>query len=198
MEVKKLHDEKQLVFGEVYAPVALPDSQGDVISADTIEKMAHHFLREMRTKEIDVNHDHERSGAYVVESFIARDEDPDFIPGAWVIGVHVPDPALWDRVKSGELNGFSLEATVEARRREIEIEIPEVIHGETSKAAGHTHPFTVRYSADGGFLGGIAHKGETDHEHVIEAGTRTEKTDSHHHLFSYVDVAASLKDVNDA
>jgi hypothetical protein len=29
--------------------------------------------------------------AYVVESSIARDDDGLFIPGAWVLGVKVPD-----------------------------------------------------------------------------------------------------------
>ena len=52
---------------------------------------------------IDTNHSRQPNGCRVVEAFIARDDDRVFIPGSWVIGVKVPDPALWRMVKSGEL-----------------------------------------------------------------------------------------------
>ena len=57
---------------------------------------------------IDTEHDLERNGSEVVESFIARKGDATFTPGAWVLGVHVVDPVLWGQIKTGEITGFSL------------------------------------------------------------------------------------------
>ena len=61
---------------------------------------------------MDTEHNHQVSGATIVESFIARKGDPDFAEGAWVLGVRMTDGELWERVKSGELNGFSVDAVV--------------------------------------------------------------------------------------
>jgi hypothetical protein len=41
-------------------------------------------MRKNALSRIDVQHDRKESGSYVVESFIARDDDSVFIPGAWV------------------------------------------------------------------------------------------------------------------
>jgi len=108
IQIKKVDQEEQVVFGEVYAP-SFPDSQGDFMSSEEIKKMAYNFLRKGVPSNIDVNHTQQPSGSYVVESFIAREGDPTFIPGSWVLGVKVPDPQVWRMVKSGELNGFSLD-----------------------------------------------------------------------------------------
>ena len=108
MAISKVDAELQIVYGEVYAP-DFPDSEGDYMTRETIREMAHTFMRKSLGGNIDVQHSQERSGAYVVESFIARDDDSVFIPGSWVIGVKVPDPELWAQIKSGELNGFSLD-----------------------------------------------------------------------------------------
>ena len=61
---------------------------------------------------IDVNHQNDdvSAGVKIVENFIARADDPDFVEGAWVIGVHVLDDDIWNDILSGELNGFSYEA----------------------------------------------------------------------------------------
>ena len=39
VSIKKTDDEQQLVYGEVYAP-GFPDSQGDFMSAENIQRMA--------------------------------------------------------------------------------------------------------------------------------------------------------------
>ncbi len=198
MELKKFDDEKQIVYGEVYAPSTLPDSQGDVMSSDAIERMAHRFLAEMRVDQIDVNHDHVPCGAIVVESFVARKGDSDFIPGSWVVAVHVPDVELWIRIKKGDLNGFSMEATVLSRGKQIEVEIPEIVHGRTEPANGHDHPFTVKFDEDGNFLGGVATKGDTDHDHPILKGTATETVNGHSHRFSFVEVMIPVEEIASA
>jgi len=186
MRVKKSDEELQIVWGEVYAP-GLPDSQGDFMSAETIRKMAHDFMANMRVGQIDTNHNNELVDAVVVESFIARDGDPVFIPGSWVAGVHIRDADTWEAVKKGEFNGFSVEASAKGRDVEIEIEVPEYVDGETSEVDGHTHKFRVFFDEEGNFLGGVTDD-EQDHQHEIIKGTVTEKAKGHTHRFSFYEV----------
>ena len=185
VEISKTDQEQQLVFGEVYAP-DVPDSQGDFMSAGSILKMAHKFMYNLRARQVDSEHDNQVRHAYVAESFIARPGDPDFIEGAWVIGMHIVDEELWEKVKSGEINGFSLQAHAVRTPKMIEIEVPEEVEGDTSVANGHRHRFTIRFDEEGKFLGG-----ETDtvdgHKHVIRTGTATEKSDGHSHRYSFLE-----------
>ena len=105
---KKSDNKKQIVFGEVYVP-DVRDTDGEFMTAETIEKMAHNFLANKKNFEISKSHDGNTDKGCVVESFIAREGDPDFIPGSWVIGVHVPDVEIWKQVEDGTLTGFSIE-----------------------------------------------------------------------------------------
>ena len=186
MAISKLDHELQVVYGEVYAP-GFPDSQGDYMTRETIREMAFEFMRKGNGANIDVQHSQEQSGAYVVESFIARDDDSVFIPGSWVIGVKVPDPELWAQIKSGELNGFSLDGKAMRVDSVLEIDMPDFLRGETEAAAGHSHTFHVRYDDQGNFLGGMTGPGPDGHVHKILRGTATEDTDGHSHRFSFVE-----------
>lgn len=178
--------EQRMVWAEVYAPNR-PDSDKEFMSAETIRDMAYNFVRKGLLKNVDVEHDNKTiPQVEIVESFIARKGDPDFLEGAWVVGCHVNDDATWDKVKKGELNGFSLEAYVEKALVDVVVEIPPVVTGITSKSENHTHRYFVSYDEDGNFKGGVTD--EVDgHKHEIRAGTVTEKADNHCHLFSSVD-----------
>lgn len=186
VSIKKTDAEEQIVFGEVYAP-GFPDSHGDFMKAETIKQMAYDFLRKGNQSQIDLHHTQQVSGCYVVESFIAREDDPVFIPGAWVIGVKVPDPEIWALVKKGELNGFSFDGMGLRVETTLEIDMPEVIHGLTEPVDGHVHTFEVRYSEDGAFLGGVTDQGPDGHTHKILRGTVTEDASGHGHRFSFVE-----------
>lgn len=192
VSIRKFDEEQQLVYGEVYAP-GFPDSQGDFMTRETIQEMAHGFMRKGLVTKIDLHHSQQESGCYVVESFIARDDDPVFIPGSWVLGVKVPDPAIWAMVKSGELNGFSLDGMGVRVESIIEIEMPDALEGETEAAAGHTHGFVVRYDETGAFLGGRTGPGPDGHTHKILRGTVTETTNDHAHRFSFVEGVLSAQ-----
>ena len=185
VRIKKLDAEEQVVFGEVYAP-GFPDSQGDFKSPEEVKKMAYNFLRKGITSNIDVNHSQTPSGSYVVESFIARDDDTMFIPGSWVVGVKVPDN-VWSLVKSGELNGFSLDGWGLRTDAIFEIEMPELLKGETDEVQNHRHEFTVKFDDDGNFLGGRTSYARDGHFHKIDRGTVTETVNGHNHRFSFVE-----------
>lgn len=154
--VKKTNEEKQLVWGEVYVPGVL-DTHGDFMTALEVEKMAHRFLADGKTRRVDVNHDQQLRECEIVESFIARPNDPEFIEGAWVICMKVHDEELWRAIKEGALNGFSMEAGVFKRDATIELEVPEEISGVTDPGGTdqHEHRYHVRFNMDTGeFLGG--------------------------------------------
>lgn len=179
-------EELRMVYAEVYAP-NVPDSGGDFMTVEEVRKAAHDFVRKGRMGQVDVQHDNKTiKGVQVVESFISREDDKLFIPNSWVVGVHIPDDATWDKVKKGEINGFSLEALAKIQDTEVEIEVPPVVTGMTSKSEEHEHKFYVAYDENGKFLGGQTDK-INGHVHLIKAGTITEEQDGHFHKFSAVD-----------
>lgn len=186
-KVKLGSDEQRIVWGEVYVP-NVPDSDGDYMNEETIRKMAYKFMGNLRLKNIDVQHDNAAVlGACVVESFIARKGDPDFIENAWVVGVHVPDDATWSKIKKGEINGFSIEAMVSGTPSALELELPPILTGRTAKVENHEHEFFVTYDSGGKFLGGRTNIIE-GHFHEIKQGTVTEVSKNHTHRFSYVEL----------
>ena len=178
--------EQHIVYGEVYAPDR-PDAQGEFMRAEYIQKMAHEFVRKGRMDQIDVMHNNQVvPGLCIVESFIARKGDPDFLEGSWVIGMHVPDDDLWGKIKKGDINGFSMEALVTRHQQDVLIEQPPVVSGMTSKSDGHEHKFYVTYDQAGAFKGGTTDMID-GHVHRIVAGTHTEIAAGHSHRFSSVD-----------
>lgn len=184
--------EQRIVWAEVYAP-NVPDSDGEYMDAEGIRKMAYEFMQRMELDSVDSMHNNVLcEGCCVVESFIARKDDPDFIEGAWVVGMHVDNDDLWEKIKKGEINGFSMEAVVCKEVKEVTLEVPPIIQGKTMKAEGetdtpdHTHTFFVAYNENGVFKGGYTDTVE-GHSHQIRRGTLTEKVEGHTHKFHHVE-----------
>ena len=184
--IKKTDEDRQLAYGEVYIPM-IPDSQGDFMTEIEIEKMAHRFMKNQYLYGVDTEHDMTDNGSVVVESFIAREGDPDFIKGSWVAAIAVPDD-LWPLVKSGELGGFSMYGGGERIPTMITIEVPDdgILKGETDTMEDHTHKYTLRFDGEGSFLGGETNTVD-GHSHTIKKGTVTDKEDGHRHRFSFVE-----------
>jgi len=115
-------DEKRIVYGVVLSPHG-PDAQGDVIPPEEIEEAAHNFIAFGGA--IGINHEGRPIAARPVESFIAP-VDFEYVPGKpesrirkgeWVLAVKVFDDAVWEKVKRGELTGFSIQGW--ARRQKL-------------------------------------------------------------------------------
>ena len=158
-----------------------------------VRKMAHKFMVNMNLDQVDTDHDNVMNNSVVVESFIARKDDPDFIENSWVAGIWVKDPEVWQAVKSGGLNGFSFEAMARHVESELEVQVPDAIDGHTSKSDGHEHEFTVFFNDDGSLLGGYTDvvKG---HQHNIERGTITSPAeDGHTHRYSFTEGLISVE-----
>lgn len=178
--------EQRLVFAEVYAPM-IPDSGGDYMTREGIQKAAYKFMKNNRLDQVDTQHNNELvKGATIVESFIARKGDPVFIEGSWVVGMHIDNDEMWAKIKKGEINGFSLEAMACTSTGEVEVEVPPVVSGMTSKSDQHTHEFFVTFNDQGKFMGGRTSMDE-GHSHLIKGGTVTETERGHNHRFCSVD-----------
>ncbi|MCP5136041.1 MAG: hypothetical protein H6981_04500 [Gammaproteobacteria bacterium] len=116
--IVKTDDEQMRAYGIVYAPGEV-DSQGDTANTEVILRAANRFMRQARTENVDAQHSFSREAAFVAESWIVRKGDPlfgDQPEGAWAVGIQIGDPALWRRLKSGELAGLSLAGMAETEQ----------------------------------------------------------------------------------
>jgi len=109
MEIIKLDKQKQIVYGVFLVPEKA-DHDGDVISGEDIEKVAHDFLVEYRT--IDEMHK-TVIAAQIVESAIAWQDGLEYYgktikKGTWFGAIKINDRDVWDKVLSGEYKAFSV------------------------------------------------------------------------------------------
>jgi len=109
MIICKTDEAKRMVYGIFLYPEEA-DHDGDVISAEDIEKVAHGFMTDYRT--IDEMHK-EVIEADIVESAIAWKDDLEVFgkkvkKGTWFGAVKVNDDKVWDKVKAGLYKGFSV------------------------------------------------------------------------------------------
>jgi hypothetical protein len=185
IKVTKFDEDKQIVYGMVYAPDTL-DTYGEYMKAEDIETMAHRYLSTLKLDEtIDVKHDNVARNAYPVESFIARKGDPDYPEGAWVLGVKVEDDAVWASIKKGELNGFSFESMVVPVEATVTYEVVRDHVGPVCKADGfdHDHVLFVQLGDDGKVMSGRTSKAADGHFHEVTRASVTEAADGHTHRF---------------
>jgi hypothetical protein len=117
VRIAKSDPVRQIAMGVVLEPCTAEttrDTQGDWYTADEIEKAAHGFLEGVAKGPggADLMH----AVGYPVESFIAPvdfawgegDRAEIVKAGSWVMGVHYPDPGIWDAIVKGELGAFSV------------------------------------------------------------------------------------------
>jgi hypothetical protein len=118
-------EEKKILVGPAMIPdmaIHRIDDNGKMydvtFSEETIAEIAQKFLKEARTNDVNQDHKANDAGTYVYESWIVEDPKTDKantvygfnVPkGTWMVKMKVEDPAVWKRVKAGELKGFSVE-----------------------------------------------------------------------------------------
>ena len=178
--VKKVNEEKRLVYGEVYAPMVV-DTHGEMMLPDDVELLAHRFVSLMKQHNIDVMHNNNKIDAFVVESFIAKNTT-DYNEGAWVAVTKILDDDILNDIKSGKYNGYSLEAIVKKQRALVEIETYPTAFGITEKTDGHDHIFYIELDEMGRIVRGhtsIDH----GHKHDIMFASATDESESHSHRY---------------
>ncbi len=121
-KIMKSDDEKMLAFG--WASVSMrvdgeliEDWQGDIIEPEDLEEAAYEFVLLYR----EGGEMHERGGAAVlIESVVFTEEKMQAIgipagtlPIGWWIGFKVLDKDVWEKVKDGTYQMFSIEGEAE-------------------------------------------------------------------------------------
>ena len=134
--LEKQEEEKVQVFLEsnerhmVYGAALIPDkdiyrNNGEQefyisFTKESIEKMSQEFMKEYRQNEVTLDHEEMANDITITESWLVEDPYKDKanalginVPqGTWMIGMKVNQIDVWDRVKSGELRGFSVESLI--------------------------------------------------------------------------------------
>ena len=128
VEIQLSDDAKHMLYGAVLVPDKdIYRNNGEQefyisFSKESIEKMSQDFMKEYRQKEVTLDHSEEASEVCVVESWIKADLFKDKsvalglneqLPvGTWFAGMKVNNIETWDRIKAGELRGFSVESLI--------------------------------------------------------------------------------------
>jgi len=121
VEFSKVDEEKRQVFG--WASIVkmdgqdVVDRQGDYISPEEIEKAAYSYVVKSRTG----GHQHKRTAdgapfkaSDMIESIVFTPEKiskmglPDTFPSGWWVGYKIFDEDTWQKVKKGDVTGFSI------------------------------------------------------------------------------------------
>lgn len=120
LAVMKSNDDRRLVFG--WASVAvrvtgeeIVDWQEDIVDIDELEKAAYEYTASFGT----AGEMHQRGGVgRLIESVVFTKEKaaamgiPDgYMPEGWWVGFRIDEPEVWQKVKDGTYNMFSIEGT---------------------------------------------------------------------------------------
>ena len=166
---------EQVVMAELLVP-NVPNVYGDIYTVEAIKEFAYEFAKQGYG--LDVDHDNEDidgTKAIVVESFLVRAGDPDFIEGSWVVGMKILDADLWASILAGEINGYSFEAEAYMLPVILQNLANRQVVGTTEPDPldGHTHTYLVILNVLNRPISGGT--GNTlGHSHKIVTHTKTE------------------------
>ena len=126
VEVKLSSDERHICYG----PALIPNkdiyrNNGEQefyinFTEESIIKMSQDFMKNYKQHEVNLQHEEDVDEVYVCESWIVEDPYKDKanalgfnVPkNTWMVGMKVNNIDTWERVKSGELKGFSVESAI--------------------------------------------------------------------------------------
>lgn len=136
IHMSKDEEEKQQVFLEkqdkymVYGPALIPEkdiyrNNGEQeyylsFSKESIEKMSQDYMKDFKQWNVSLQHEDRVDEVCLVESWIVADSYKDKanalgfnVPeGTWMVAMKVNNVDTWNRIKDGELKGFSVESLV--------------------------------------------------------------------------------------
>lgn len=115
-------EDKRIIMG----PVLVPDkpiyrNQGGEefyiqFSKESIEKLAHDYLINDRNSSVTEQHQDSIDDVHLIESWVKttkEDKSNEYMDvpiGTWIAAMKVLNDDTWEKVKSGELKGFSIES----------------------------------------------------------------------------------------
>ena len=123
------NDDKHILYGAVLRPdfpIYRNDGENEYyleFTSESIERMARDYMMNYRQGNVTIQHEEYANEVFMVESWIKQDMDKDksvsvgldkSLPiGTWFCGFYVNNNDVWERIKSGELKGFSVEAMID-------------------------------------------------------------------------------------
>jgi hypothetical protein len=180
---------ERVVFGEVYIP-GQEDAHGDIMTAEEIKKACYDFMKNQRTHNIDFMHNNQHTGEYLVENFIARENDPDgFIVGAWVAATKIESEEIWNKILKGDINCYSLQGITNLDKKIDTVDRIVESEGDTQEnldelVPPHTHPFHIKFNDDNKVV--ATQTGEAlGHSHRIISASTTEDNFGHSHRYAF-------------
>lgn len=126
MQMKFSSDERHICYG----PALIPNkdiyrNNGEQefyinFTEESIVKMSQEFMYNYKQHEVNLQHDKNADEVFVCESWVVEDPYKDKanalgfnVPkGTWMVAMKVNNIEVWDKVKSGELRGFSVESMI--------------------------------------------------------------------------------------
>lgn len=104
-------DDERFVLGIVLEPEVV-DAHNEIYSAEEIRAAAHRFMEEFGGQ-LGIMHRQAADGRIrILESYIAPADftvgDVSIRKGTWLLGVRIIDDDLWEQVKAGDYDGFSI------------------------------------------------------------------------------------------
>jgi len=124
-------EDEQIVVGPAMIPdleIIRKDENGDPyyvkFTKEVVAKIAEKFMRELRNRDTNIEHEDNDAGSYVMETWLVEDPEHDKIntkygfelpEGSWCVKMRVKDPETWKMIKAGKLNGFSIEGNFMSR-----------------------------------------------------------------------------------
>jgi len=114
----KINEEKRIVYGVALVPWEV-DLEGDILTEESVEEAVHSFSKSLQ----DIGVMHRVLGVGVMlQTYVAPVDfemnEVKVTKGSWVL-VTEASQAVWDKIKSGELVGYSI--GYEGEREPIEI-----------------------------------------------------------------------------
>ena len=127
------NEEKRLLLGAALIPDKRIYRNVDgnefyiTFNAQTIEKLAHSFLKNGNQNNSSLEHETQLSGMSVVEAWIVQDPNNDksnsygktYEKGTWVTMMKVDNEDVWQKAKNGEIKGFSIDALIGLKELQV-------------------------------------------------------------------------------
>lgn len=126
VQIKLSSDERHICYGPALIPnLDIYRNNGEQefyinFTDECIVKMSQEFMKNYRQHEVNLQHEENVDEVFVAESWIVEDPYRDKanalgfnVPkNTWMIGMKVNNIDTWERVRSGELKGFSVESAI--------------------------------------------------------------------------------------
>jgi hypothetical protein len=123
VELKVINEEKREVVGLALVPNKKILRRKDNVefyiefSEATIEKVQELYLKNLRANNVTIDHEKPVNGVSLIESWIVEDPKNDksniynlnAVKGAWVVKMKIYNDDVYEGVKLGKFNGFSIE-----------------------------------------------------------------------------------------